>query len=77
MMTMRARLTLLPSIGFAGPALAQTVPGPPSPCWTTDYVLVSRNTAPCAVAAPGRCEDRVILAMGDLDAALRAAPTAR
>jgi len=31
-----------------------------------DYVLVSRNIAPCATATVDRCEDRVILAMGEL-----------
>lgn len=30
------------------------------------YVTVSRDTAPCAKAEPGKCEDRVILAMGDM-----------
>jgi hypothetical protein len=62
--TMRARLTLLLAVGFAAPALAQSVPGPVA--LENDYVLVSRNSAPCAAAAPGRCEDRVILAIGDL-----------
>ena len=33
------------------------------------YVTVSRDTAPCAAAAAGRCEDRVILAMGDIEIA--------
>jgi hypothetical protein len=61
---MRARLTLLLAVGFAAPALAQSVPGPVA--LENDYVLVSRNSAPCAAAAPARCEDRVILAMGDL-----------
>jgi hypothetical protein len=31
-----------------------------------DYVVVSRNMAPCATTTPDKCEDRVILAMGDL-----------
>lgn len=31
-----------------------------------DYVLVGRNMAPCAIATEGKCEDRVVLAMGDL-----------
>ena len=30
------------------------------------YVLVTRDAAPCARAEPGRCEDRVVLAMGDI-----------
>jgi hypothetical protein len=30
------------------------------------YVTVSRDSAPCAKADPGRCEDRVILAMSDI-----------
>lgn len=34
------------------------------------YVTVSRDTAPCATAAPGRCEDRVLLAMGDIEIAV-------
>jgi hypothetical protein len=32
-----------------------------------EYVRVTRNVAPCAAAAAGTCEDRVILAMGDLE----------
>ncbi len=31
------------------------------------YVRVTENGAPCAAAAPGRCEDRVIVAMGNLE----------
>jgi hypothetical protein len=31
-----------------------------------DYVVVSRNMAPCATTTPDKCEDRVILAMGDI-----------
>ena len=31
------------------------------------YVTVSRDTAPCAKAEAGRCEDRVILAMGNIE----------
>ena len=61
---MRAGLVGLLSLALTAPALAQTVPGPIA--LENDYVLVSRNTAPCATAAPGRCEDRVILAMDDL-----------
>ena len=68
---MRALLLVLLSFGIAAPALAQTAPSPPSPvpgpiALENDYVLVSRNTAPCAAAAAGRCEDRVVLAMGDV-----------
>lgn len=37
----------------------------PATVLENDYVLVSRNTARCATAMPGKCEDRVILAMGD------------
>ena len=33
------------------------------------YVTVSRDQAPCAKAAAGRCEDRVVLAMGDIEIA--------
>ena len=32
-----------------------------------DYVRVSRDAAPCAVAVAGQCEDRVVLAMGDIE----------
>ena len=70
---MRAPLVVLLSFGIAAPALAQTVPGPIA--LENDYVLVSRNTAPCATAAPGRCEDRVVLAMGDIE--LRSAGNSR
>lgn len=46
---------------------AQAQPGAkPGTALENDYVLVSRNMAPCAIATPGTCEDRVILAMGDL-----------
>jgi hypothetical protein len=31
------------------------------------YVTVSRDTTPCAKAEPGRCEDRVIVAMSKLE----------
>jgi hypothetical protein len=30
------------------------------------YIHVTQDAAPCATAAPGRCEDRVIVAMGNL-----------
>ena len=49
----------------AFPASAQ--PGAPAgTALDNEYVRVSRNSAPCAKAAAGTCEDRVILAMGDL-----------
>ncbi len=70
---MRTPLIVLLSLGFATPALAQAAPGPTA--LENDYVVVSRNTAPCAAAQPGRCEDRVILAMGDL--VLRSAGASR
>lgn len=38
----------------------------PATVLENDYVLVSRNLAPCATAVMGKCEDRVILAMGDV-----------
>jgi hypothetical protein len=38
----------------------------PATALENDYVLVSRNIAPCATATADRCEDRVILAMGEL-----------
>src|SRR5262245_17308775 len=45
----------------------QAQPGAkPATALENDYVLVSRNIAPCAIAIEGKCEDRVILAMGDL-----------
>ncbi len=47
----------------ASPALAQTAA---KPALENDYVRVSKDAAPCATAAAGRCEDRVILAMGDV-----------
>ncbi len=57
--TLAAALTCL-----AMPALAQ--PGAqPATALDNDYVRVSRNVAPCATAAAGTCEDRVILAMGE------------
>ena len=61
---MRTWLAIPIQLAVCNPLLAQTVPGPVA--LDNDYVLVSRNTAPCAAAAPGRCEDRVILAMGDI-----------
>lgn len=48
-------------------ANAHAQPGArPATALENDYVLVSRNIAPCAVLSEGKCEDRVILAMGDL-----------
>lgn len=48
-------------------ATAHAQPGAsPATVLENDYVMVSRNMAPCAVATDGKCEDRVILAMGDL-----------
>ena len=45
----------------------QAQPGAkPATALENDYVLVSRNIAPCAIVSEGKCEDRVILAMGDL-----------
>jgi hypothetical protein len=38
----------------------------PATALENDYVRVSRNIATCAIASDGTCEDRVILAMGDL-----------
>jgi hypothetical protein len=50
---------------IAGGADAQ--PGAkPATALENDYVVVSRNIAPCATATADKCEDRVILAMGDL-----------
>jgi hypothetical protein len=48
-------------------ANAHAQPGAkPATVLENDYVLVSRNIAPCAIAIDGKCEDRVILAMDDL-----------
>ena len=58
------RLVILIQFAACAPAFAQTVTGPIA--LENDYVLVNRNTAPCAMAMTGRCEDRVILAMSDL-----------
>jgi hypothetical protein len=50
---------------MAGHAHAQ--PGAkPATVLDNDYVVVSRNIAPCATATSDKCDDRVILAMGDL-----------
>lgn len=38
----------------------------PATALENDYVRVSRNIAPCGIASEGRCEDRVVLAMGDV-----------
>lgn len=38
----------------------------PATVLENDYVTVSRNIAPCAITSEDKCEDRVILAMGDL-----------
>ena len=58
------------AIAFVLPHLRVTAnaqPGAkPATALENDYVLVSRNIAPCATATPDKCEDRVILAMGDL-----------
>src|SRR3979411_454334 len=51
------------------PAIAQAPGGASGPgpiALENEYVLVSRNAAPCAKAEPGRCEDRVIAAMGEV-----------
>jgi hypothetical protein len=48
------------------PALAQGAEGV---ALENDYVRVSRDAAPCAAAVAGRCEDRVVLAMGDIELA--------
>jgi hypothetical protein len=56
-------------VAFVGLAAihAQAQPGAkPATALENDYVLVSRNIAPCATATAGTCEDRVILAMGGL-----------
>jgi len=63
---MRVLLWALPAVLAALPVRAQ--PGsPPGTALDNDYVRVSRNAAPCAKASPGTCEDRVVLAMGDID----------
>src|SRR3982074_3945489 len=65
-----ARWLCLGFVLIAFPALAQT-----PVALENDYVRVSQDSAPCATASPGRCEDRVILAMGDLT--LRSGAAAR
>jgi hypothetical protein len=46
---------------------AKAQPGAqPATVLENDYVKVSRNVARCGTAAVGQCEERVILAMGDL-----------
>ena len=49
----------------ASPAAAQTG-APAGTALDNDYVRVSRNSTPCGKAAMGTCEDRVVLAMGDV-----------
>jgi hypothetical protein len=44
----------------------------PATALENDYVVVSRNIAPCATATPEKCDDRVVLAMGDLTLTLGA-----
>ena len=63
---------LLGAVLAAPSALAQTAG---TVALENDYVRVSKDAAPCATAAPGRCEDRVILAMGDVT--LRSAGASR
>ena len=41
--------------------------GGPRIALDNDYVRVTRDVAPCAAAAAGACEDRVVLAMGDIE----------
>jgi len=58
----------LPALALACLAAtqAQAQPGAkPATALENEYVVVSRNIAPCATATAD-CEDRVILAMGDL-----------
>ena len=65
MHTCRWLLAIALVCSVAGHAAAQ--PGAnPATVLENDYVLVSRNIARCTVATEGKCEDRVILAMGDL-----------
>jgi hypothetical protein len=46
---------------------AEAQPGAkPATALENEYVVVSRNIAPCATATPDKCDDRVILAMGNL-----------
>src|SRR5436190_14081829 len=65
-------LLLIMTFALAGPgSAAAQAPGAASRMTGSvmlenDYVLVSRNAAPCAQAEPGRCEDRVIIAAGEV-----------
>src|SRR5262245_59653639 len=67
----RIVLVVTISAAFLAPssALPQEAPRPmaiESVALDNPYVRVSRNEAPCARAEPGRCEERVVLAMGSL-----------
>jgi hypothetical protein len=63
---LRGTVVAAASLMAAGtPAWPQAAtPGPVA--LDNPYVRVSRDVAPCAAAAAGTCEDRVILAMGDI-----------
>jgi hypothetical protein len=67
-MTMAVRrCALAVTVAWLVTVAAQAQPGAPAgTALENDYVRVSRNAAPCAKAAAGTCEDRVILAMADL-----------
>jgi hypothetical protein len=67
--SMRFLLRFLPLLALAalGSGSASAQPGAkPATAFENDYVRVNRNIASCYIATPGTCEDRVILAMGDL-----------
>ncbi len=67
MMSFYGRALVGAALVAAAPAsaFAQTAAG--SVALDNDYVRVSRDAAPCATAAAGECEDRVVLAMGDIE----------
>ncbi len=58
---------LCAALAAAAPASAFAQGAAGSVALENDYVRVSRDAAPCATAAAGQCEDRVILAMGDIE----------
>jgi hypothetical protein len=60
----RASLIAAFACTAAQPGLAD---GGPRIALDNEYVRVTRDVAPCAAAAAGTCEDRVVLAMGDVE----------
>ena len=65
-MTLAGKTLLLAALVVVALPARATAQGAGAAALDNDYVRVTRDAAPCAVAAAGRCEDRVILAMGDI-----------